>query len=146
MRDEARLAPEVLERVERSVRDRASRPMPSLKTGDGCEETLRCREREAKLIGSAKLGLVPMLIDGEEWFKHKGEIFFEDLSLMADWHEVEAEAWEEEAERARLVEDVLRGLGGIQPIRTGVSETYGRPGIRTGIAWIFELLKRAFFR
>ena len=141
MRDEVGLAPEVLERVERSVRDRASRPTPSLKTGDGCEEALRCREREAKLIGSAKLGLVPMLIDGEEWFKHKDELVFEDLSLMADWHEVEAEA-----ERARFVEDVLRGLGGIQPIRTGVSETYGRPGIRTGVAWIFELLKRTLFR
>ena len=135
------MAPEVMERVKRSVEERASRPMPSMGVGEWHREESRGREREMKLIGSARLGLVPVLVDGEEWFRHKDELVTEDLALMADWHEAEAEAWEAEVERARFVEDVLRDLEGIQHAVTGVPEARERPGIRGGIVRLADYLK-----
>lgn len=69
------------------------------------------QERRARrLVGAARLGLVAMLVDGEEWFKHKDGLVPKDLPRVAAWHEAEAERWEARAERALFVREVLDGL------------------------------------
>lgn len=125
MKKAGKLDPQITKAIRDEVFERASRPLPSVEVGGDARRGLRLfrdvlREVPEQVrediehyilhVRAARMGLVPLLVEGQEKFKHKDMLRPEDLPYVLAWRAAEAERDTGSAERANFALDVLKRI------------------------------------